>query len=167
MNSQVAIYDSQKKAFNAIKVLNKYRFPLNRVSLIGKAEIIDDNLHITNYDNLVTAPVLLGSGAGIVAGLLSGIGVFAVPGFGFLFGAGALIGTIAGFDLGLIGGGVMSLLMRIGISEESAVKYEEHLKKGMFMLVVHGTLEEIEKAEKILHTVGTHLEWGNNKQLAI
>ena len=162
MDAQVAIYDSQKKAINAIKSLHWSGFSLKKISLICKAEIIADDLHISNRDTAKNAPLLIGAGAGTIVGFLTGIGVFSIPGFGFLFGAGALIGLIAGFDLGLISGGITTVLMRLGIKEESVVKYEEHLNKGMFMIVVHGSMEEIKKAEKILNTEGTHLEWGNN-----
>ena len=37
------------------------------------------------------------------------------------------------------------------------VKYEEHIKEGRFLVIVKGPLEEIEQAEHILHTEGTHL----------
>jgi uncharacterized membrane protein len=167
MDSQVAVYDSQKKAMRAIMALNKSGFLLNQISLIGKAEIIMDDLHIKSYDSVKNIPVLIGSGAGVIAGLLTGIGVFAIPGFGFLYGAGALIGILAGFDVGIISGGIASVLIRLGINKDSVIEYEEHLNKGMFMLVIHGSLDEIKKAEKILHTDGAHLEWGNNKRITM
>ena len=167
MNSQVAIYDSQQKAISAVKALHHSGFPLKQISLVSKAVIIADDLHITSYDSVKNAPILVGVGAGAITGLLTGIGVFAIPGFGFLYGSGALIGLIAGFDIGLLSGGITSILVKLGINEESALKYEEHLEKGMTMLVVHGSIDEIKKAEKILHTQGTHLEWGNNKQMVL
>lgn len=159
MKSKVAIYDSHEKALSAVKLLSKARFPLNQVSIIGKAEIIDNDLHIQSLESIKNAPVLIGAGAGVITGLLTGIGVFSIPGFGFLYGAGALIGIIAGFDFGLIGGGLVSVLVRIGIDKESVVRYEEHLHEGKFMLVVNGTLDDIKKAEYELHTDGTHLEF--------
>lgn len=165
MDSQVAIYDSQQKAIKAIKALHKFGFPLNQISLVAKAEIIDDDLHMMSLDTVENAPVLIGTGAGSIAGLLTGIGLFLIPGFGFLYGAGALVGLIAGFDFGLIAGGITSILLRLGINEDLVVRYEEHLRLGMFMLVIHGSLEDIKKAEKILHTEGTHLEWSNVKKI--
>ncbi len=167
MDSQVAIYDSQQKAINAIKALHKSGFPINQISLISKAVIIANDLHIASNDSVKNAPMLLGVGAGVIAGLLTGIGVFAIPGFGFLYGAGALIGLIAGFDIGLLSGGITSILIKLGINEDSTLKYEEHLEKGMTMLVVHGSIDEIKIAEKILHTEDTHLEWGDTEKISI
>ncbi len=167
MKSKVAIYDTHEKALNAVRALDKSGFSLKQVSLIGKAVVVDGDLHIQSYDTVKNAPLLIGAGAGVVAGLLTGIGVFAIPGFGFLYGAGALIGAIAGFDIGLIGGGVTSILVRLGITKESVVKYEEKLNLGMFMVVVNGPLKDIKKAEKILHTEGTHLQLDTDKTLQL
>ena len=159
MESQIAIYDTHEKAVNAIKMLNQKDFPMENVSLLGKAEVIEDHIHIKSLDTIKKAPALVGMGAGTLIGLLSGIGVFAIPGFGFLYGAGALVGIIAGLDLGLVAGGFISLLTFTGIKEEEVVKCEEHLREGKFMVIVKGEKEQIEKAKNILHAEGNQLEF--------
>lgn len=159
MESKIAVYDTHEKAINAVKVLNEHDFPMDRVSLLGKAEIAEDNIHVKSLDTLKETPAIVGMGAGTILGLLSGIGVLTIPGFGFLYGAGALIGAIAGLDIGIIAGGLITLLTFIGIKKDSVVKVNEHLKTGKFIVVVKGTLSEIERAEHILHTEGTHLEF--------
>lgn len=158
MKSKIAIYETHKEAVDAVKMLYDHGFPMKNVSLIGTAEIIDDHIHVRTSDVMQKTPAVIGMGAGTVVGLLSGIGVFAIPGFGFLYGAGALVGAIAGFDLGFVAGGIISILSFLGIKEDEVVKYEEHLKEGKFMVALNGSEEEIEKAEHILHTEGTHLE---------
>jgi hypothetical protein len=158
MESQIAIYDTHEKAVNAIKELSQHDFSMDNVSLLGKAEVIEDHIHIKSLDTIKKTPALVGMGAGTLIGLLSGIGVFAIPGFGFLYGAGAFIGIIAGLDLGLVTGGFISLLAFTGIKEEEVVKCEEHLKEGKFMVIVKGSDEEIKRAKHILHTEGNHLE---------
>ena len=159
MKAQVAIYDTHEKALNAIKVLNDHNFPMKHVSLLGKAEIVDDHIHVKSLEGVKAAPALLGVGAGTVIGLLSGIGAFAIPGFGFLYGAGALIGIIGGFDIGLITGGVISLLTHVGFQKDEVVKLEKHLKESKFLVVVKGSVEEVEKAREILDADGSHLEF--------
>ncbi|RYM36089.1 hypothetical protein ERX46_03585 [Brumimicrobium glaciale] len=158
MKTHVAIYDSHEKAINATKVLNSKNFPMEHVSILGKAEITDDHIHIKQLDTTKNAPALIGSGAGVVIGLLTGIGIFTIPGFGFLYGAGALVGAFGGFEVGLVTGGIATLLATIGIKKDSVVKLHEHLNEGKFLVVVKGPLKEVEKAEHILHTEGTHLE---------
>jgi len=152
MEAKVAIYDTQKKALQAVKLLDKSGFPLKQVSLIGKAEVVDEDFQISSPKLVKGAPMVIGASAGVLTGLLTGLGVFAIPGFGFLYGAGAVIGIIAGFDIGIISGGIMSILVTLGIKKDAVVKYEEHLKNGKFMLVVNGSTMEIKKAEKMLHS---------------
>lgn len=157
MKSQIAIYDTHEKAVNAIKDLSEKGFPMDNVSLLGKAEVIEDHIHIKSLDTIKETPALVGMGAGTLIGLLSGIGVFTIPGFGFLYGAGALVGIIAGLDLGIVAGGFISLLTFIGIKEEKVIKCHEHLKAGKFIVIVNGSKEEIQRAKHILHTEGNHL----------
>ncbi len=161
MKSQVAVYDSHEKALQAIKVLSEHNFPMEKVSLMGKAEVIDDHIHVKSLEDVKDAPALLGAGAGTIVGLLTGVGAFAIPGFGFLYGAGAVLGAIGGFDLGIIAGGIGTLLATIGIKKDKVVKVHEHLKAGKFLVMVQGTSEDIKKAEQILHAHGTHLEMVN------
>lgn len=159
MKSKIAIYNTHDEAVDAVKVLNDQDFPMRNVSLLGTAEVVEDHIHVRSMDGIKKAPAVIGMGAGTVIGLLSGIGIFTIPGFGFLYGAGALVGAIAGLDLGIVTGGLISFLTFIGIKEDNIVRCQEHLKEGKFMVIVNGTMEEIEKAEHILHTEGTHLEF--------
>ncbi len=158
MNSTIGVYATHSAALKAIDVLAEANYPVNQLSLIGKTEIIDDQIHVKSSDGLVNTAIGVSVGIGSVLGVLTGVGVVAIPGFGFLLGIGAIIGGIAGFDLGLIGGEIIALLSMFGIKKEHAVKFHEHLKEGKFLVVAHGTQEEIEKAHEILNTHGEHLE---------
>lgn len=158
MKSQIAVYETHESAVEAIKLLSHKDFPMKIVSLLGRAEVIEDHIQVKSLDTVNKVPALVGMGAGTVVGLLSGIGVFAIPGFGFLYGAGALVGIIAGLDLGLIAGGLVSLFSYSGIKEEEVVKCEEHLKAGKFMVIVKGDQQAIDKAKNILHSGNAPLE---------
>ena len=158
MKSQIAVYKSHEKAINAIETLNKSNFPMKHVSLIGKAEVTENHIHIKSLKTEEELPVLLGTGVGTTVGLLTGLGVFTIPGFGFLYGAGAIIGIIGGFDLGLITGGITSILVTLGIKEDYIVKCNKHLDEGKYLVVVNGSSSEIERAKHILHSEGNHLE---------
>ncbi|MBL7892943.1 MAG: hypothetical protein JNL63_09960 [Bacteroidia bacterium] len=150
MKTSIAVFNSHQEAVSSIILLNENRFPLKKVSLMGKAEIIDDKIHVRSNEPLIETPVIAGSILGTTIGLLSGIGLFAIPGLGFLFGAGAVIGAICGFDLGLVTGGLGTLLLQMGIKNEYAVKYDEYVKDGKFLLMINGTNEEIEMAKRIM-----------------
>jgi len=158
MKSQVAIYENHELAIKALERLKDAEFPMEKTSLIGQAEIVDDHVHVKSLDDMRVKATGLGVVATSTLGLLTGIGIFAVPGLGFLYGAGALVGAIAGAEIGLVGSGLLSILTTIGFHSDYIVKYEQHIKEGRFLVIVNGTLEEIERAEHVLHTEGTHLE---------
>ncbi len=151
MESKIAIYASHQQALEAVNSLKEAGFPVNQVSLLGEAQVIDDHLYLKSLEPVKNLPLAVGTIAGIVTGILSGIGIFVIPGFGFLYGAGAIIGAIGGLDLGLIGGGLATILLHVGIKKDEVIKYEEHIKEGRFLVIARGTEKEITKAENILH----------------
>jgi hypothetical protein len=158
MKTTIGIYDSHKKAIDAIEVLQKSGYPVSQLSLIGKADLIDDHMHLTSNELLKDVPVSIGAVAGPVLGILTGIGIFAIPGLGFLFGAGALVGAIAGFDFGLVGGGIVTLIATLGIHKDYAIKYDEHLKANKFLVIAQGNETEVDKAKDILSSHGQQIE---------
>lgn len=159
MTTAVGVYDTHGQAVEAIMQLKKENFPVRQVSVIGQADVA--NPHSQADDDDFTAQAGKGVGIGILAGstlgVLTGIGVFAIPGLGFLFGAGALVGALAGLDLGLLGGGIVSALS-IGLKKEHYERYDQYLKDGKFLLFVHGSPKEIEHAKDILQRHGQHFE---------
>jgi hypothetical protein len=62
----------------------------------------------------------------------------------------ALIGAL---ESAVVVGGLSALaagLVSLGVPKESAVKYEAEIKTDKFVLVVHGSAEELERARAIL-----------------
>jgi hypothetical protein len=158
MNTTIGVYASHEKAIEAIEELQRAGYPVQQLSLLGKAEIIDDHMHVSRNKWIQDAPVSIGVILGPILGILTGVGIFAIPGFGFIFGAGAVIGAFAGFDLGLVGGGVVSLMVTLGIKKDIAIKYHEHLKEKRFLVIAHGNEEEVKKAKEILHGHKDYIE---------
>ena len=150
MKSSIAIYNSHDEAIHALNLLKNYKFSLEKVSIIGKAEIIDDKIHLSSNTPIIASPLIAGSAIGATLGLLVGISVISVPGLGFLFGAGAVVGALGGLDLGIIAGGIGSILVSLGIKEDYAIKYEEHIKSGKYLIFIDGSDEDIRKAKRIL-----------------
>lgn len=161
MNATIGIYDNHDLAVAAVVKLKEAGFPVSELSIIGLAEteVVDDKMHIMPKSPVKAAGLGAGTALGTTLGILTGIGVFAIPGVGFLYGAGALVGAIAGFDFGLIGGGIASALATgIGIEHEEAKKYHDFLVAGKFLVVVHGKDTDVNKAKDILGEHGTHDE---------
>jgi len=156
----IGVYEDHEKAFAAVKELTKQGFTDREISVIWNKEKYDE---LEKEDRKITAieSIELGTGVtvGTVLGLLTGIGIFTVPGFGFIYGAGAIVGAIAGADFGLIGGSLMGALSVSGVKEKHHhEKYDAHLKEGHYLLLIQGTKERVKKAKDILHTHAQHIE---------
>jgi uncharacterized membrane protein len=158
METKIGIYDSHRMALEAIEVLTNKGFPDKKLKLIGQADIVDDHIKVKSNEPLKNIGIAVGIVIGTILGLLSGMNYFPIPGFGFIFGTGALVGALIGFDLGLVAGGIVSLLITLFLQKDKIVKYREHLKEGKFLVFAEGTAEEIKKAKIILCGCGTNLE---------
>lgn len=158
MNSAIGIYENHDAAVEAVARLHEAGYPVSQLSIMGltNTEVVDNEMHITDKNPI--NPVGLGTGVavGTTVGLLTGVGLFTIPGLGILFGAGALVGAIAGFDFGLIGGGIASVLSSVGVKNEVAEKYNTLLKAGKYLVVANGTPEEVENAKKHIHNLTKH-----------
>jgi hypothetical protein len=158
MNSAIGTYDSHDLAVEAVQILKDSGYPVSHLSIMGllDTESVDEQMHIFPKNKLKLGGVEAGTALGTTLGILTGVGIFAIPGVGFLFGAGALIGAIAGFDIGLLGGGIVSALVSAGVTDENAKKYHADLVAGKYLVLAHGTDEEVNKAKELLLAHGTH-----------
>jgi hypothetical protein len=72
----------------------------------------------------------IGAAAGGTAGLLTGLGLMAIPGVGPVVAAGWLVATLAGAAAGGATGGALGALMQTGVSKDEAEVYAEGLRRG-------------------------------------
>jgi hypothetical protein len=161
MNATIGIYDNHDLAVQAVGKLKDSGYPVSQLSIVGiaEAEAIDEEMHVTPKNPLKAAGLGAGTLIGATLGILTGVGIFAIPGLGFLYGAGALVGAIAGVDFGLIGGGVASALTTIGVKDESVQKkYHDALAAGKYLVIAHGSMEEANQAKELLDGHGTHMD---------
>lgn len=87
-------------------------------------------------------------------GLLFGSAFFFIPGIGPVMVGGPSVAWIIGaLETAVVTGGLTALgggLASIGIPNDNILKYETVLKSDKFVLIVHGTVPEVEKAKDIL-----------------
>jgi len=87
-------------------------------------------------------------------GLLFGSAFFWVPGIGTMLVGGPLVSWIIGaLEEAVAVGGLSAIgagLYSIGIPKDSIVQYETTLKADKFLIVAHGTSDEVAKAKDIL-----------------
>jgi hypothetical protein len=152
MNATIGVFDNHDLAVEAVQKLKDANYPVSHITIMGKVlnEVIDDEMHIMPKSPLSAASLGTGMVIGTVVGLLTGAGLFHIPGLGFLYGAGAVVGAIAGFDFGLIGGGVASVLTTVGLKDSNAAKYHDALAQGKFLLVARGSKNDIDRARTLL-----------------
>jgi hypothetical protein len=81
-----------------------------------------------------------------------------VPGVGPVIVAGslasALLGGVEGALAGSALGGILSGLAAWGISKQHILKYEEVVKAGQYLVIAHGSAEDVKKAQAILAGTG-------------
>jgi uncharacterized membrane protein len=153
--SVIAIYDTHEQAELAVKALQESGIDMKTLSIAGKDTHTDEQ--VVGYYNVGDRMKRWGGiGAfwGGFWGLLFGSAFFAIPGLGPILVAGPLVGwIIAGLEGAAVVGGVSALgagLASIGIPKDSILKYEVALKTDKYLLVVHGTADQVLKAKDIL-----------------
>jgi uncharacterized membrane protein len=158
MKSVVGVYESHIQAIDAVKELKAAGYPVKNISLLGKAIVPEDHRFLKSNKIVEEAEVSVGVVTGAVLGVLTGVGIFAIPGLGFLYGAGALIGAIAGFDIGLVGGGLVAILTSVGIDEIHSHRYDQLISENKFIIIIQGNEGEITHARELLHTQSHHMD---------
>jgi uncharacterized membrane protein len=155
LNSVVAIYDTHEQAEQAIKELQQGGVDMKSLSIAAKDMHTDE--HVVGYYNAGDRMKYWGKiGAfwGGFWGLLFGSALFAIPGIGPILVAGPLVAWIvAGLEGAVVVGGVSALgagLISIGIPKDSVVNYETAVKTDKFLLVVHGTSDDVARAKNII-----------------
>jgi hypothetical protein len=104
-------------------------------------------------------------------GLLFGSALFIIPGIGPLLVAGPLVAAIVGaLEGAVVVGGLSAFgagLFSIGIPKDSIVNYELALKTDKYLLVVHGTASDVEKAKEIIQSTHPISVSHHSEQMAV
>jgi uncharacterized membrane protein len=151
----VGVYDTHKDAEEVIKELQTSGFDMKKLSIVGREYHSEE--HVVGYYNAGDRMKYwgkLGAFWGGFWGLLFGSAFFWVPGLGQILVAGPLVTYIvAALEEAVLVGGLSAVgagLYSIGIPKDSVVKYETALKANKFVVVAHGTAEEVKRAEEIM-----------------
>ncbi len=154
-NSVAGVYNTHTAAEAAVRELQKAGIDMKKLSVVGKDYHSEE--HVVGYYNAgdrMKAWGKIGAFWGGLWGMLFGAAFFFVPGIGPIAVAGPLVSWIVGaLEGAVVVGGVSAVgagLFGIGIPKDSVIKYETQIKADKFVLVCHGTTEEVEKARSIL-----------------
>ena len=167
-NAVTGIYPTHSEAEAAVKALQQSGFDMQKLSIVGKDSHTEE--HVIGYYNTSDRMQFWGKrGAfwGGFWGLLFGSGFFFIPGIGPLIVLGPLVGWIIGaLEGAVVVGGLSALgagLYSMGIPTNSVVEYETALKSDNFLVVAHGTEDEVAQAKPMLETtVAAHQRAGTS-----
>jgi len=160
-DSVVAVFGSNSDAEESVRELQRAGFDMKKLSIVGKDYHTEE--HVVGYYNTGDRMKYwgkLGAFWGGLWGLLFGAAFFWVPGLGQLVVGGPLVSWIVGaLEGATVFGGLSALgagLYSIGIPKDSVLKYETAIKSDKYLLVAHGSREEVEKARQILDSSSAH-----------
>jgi len=155
-NSVVAIYTLHTAAEAAIKELQQSGFDMKKLSIIGRDYHTDE--HVVGYYNIgdrMKAWGKTGAFWGGLWGFLFGSAFFSIPGLGPVLVAGPLVSWIVGaLEGAIVVGGLSAFgagLYSLGIPKDSILLYETALKSGKYVLIAHGSDEDITQAKEVLN----------------
>lgn len=158
-NSVVAVFGQNSAAEKAIKELKGGGFDIKKLAVVGRDyQTESDVVGFYNTGDRMKFWGKWGAFWGGLWGLLFGAAFLIIPGVGPVVAAGSVVSyIIASLEGAVVVGGVSALgagLFSIGIPKNSVLKYETSIKAGKFVLVAHGTAEEVAKARDMLKTSG-------------
>jgi len=138
-----ALYDNYDDASAAVAKLEAQGIPHGDISIVGSNEGDRHNGRVgtaatatDRTDTTESAATGAGTGAtvgtvlGGAAGLLTGLGLLAIPGVGPVVAAGWLVATLTGAGIGAAAGGLAGGLTGAGLSETDAHTYSEGVRRG-------------------------------------
>jgi len=147
----LAFYADEKRADETLRKAVDSDFPLDRVSILGKAQASGDDplgVYYPNTGERMKGWGKMGAFWGGLWGLLSGAaGMFLIPGFGPLIAAGpiveALVGALGGAGLAggaMAGAAAVSKLgvavHRMGVPEQDLHEVQALLEQGHYLLLL-------------------------------
>ncbi len=151
----VSVFNTHGEAESMIKEMQRSGFDMKKISIIGRDFQTAEN--VVGFYNLGDRAKFWGKqGAfwGGIWGLLFGSAFLVVPGFGPLLVGGSFVASlVVALEGAAVMGGISAIgaaLYSIGIPKNSILQYESELKAGKYVILVHGTAEDLKKANEVI-----------------
>lgn len=132
MKTVTGLFDDYSDASAAVSALEARGVPSNNISIVSNNT---EGRHANSDNNAAEgAGAGIGAAVGGAGGLLTGLGLMAIPGVGPVVAAGWLaataVGAVAGAVAGGTAGGIVGALASSGVPEEDAHVYAEGVRRG-------------------------------------
>jgi hypothetical protein len=151
-----ALYDTYDGAHSAVNALEAAGIPHSDISIVANNS---DNWLRDDRESNAAADAGTGAGVGAavggVGGLLTGLGVMAIPGVGPVVAAGWLVATAVGVAVGAAAGaatgGIIGSMTEAGIPENDAHVYAEGVRRGGSLVTARVPEAQASDAQAILN----------------
>ena len=153
--SNVYVFSNHFDAENAVRSLGLSGFDMKHLSVVGRGYHTEEHpLGFYTKGDRIRTWGKFGVFWGAIWGILFAPAVFVLPGLGMLAMAGPVVNVLVSALEGAVVVGGLSVLggamLELGIHQDKAIKYEMALKADQFLLMVHGSIDEIERAHNLL-----------------
>src|SRR5579872_881933 len=153
----VGTFDSHDRAEQVVRRLIDAGIPADHISILTQGLQVKEQVqgYVTTGD---VARDLAGVGAwtGGLFGLLAGAAFLWVPALGPLFILGPLASAAVGALEGGAVGGLLGAVMGKKMETDHIPKIQAALQGGKFVVVVHGSAQELETARRVMGENGGH-----------
>lgn len=154
-NTVIAVFTDHYMAETAVKKLTEGGFEMKKLSVVGQGYHSDEKVvGFYNAGDRVKFWGTRGAFWGGLWGLFFGGLFMTIPIVGHVVVLGYLATmAISAVENAVVVGGMSALgaaLYSIGIPKNSVIEYETALKADRFLVMAHGTAEEIDRAKAIL-----------------
>jgi hypothetical protein len=154
----IAVFADHQTAEIAVKKLTGAGFEIKNLSIVGKGFHSEEKaIGFYNVGDRVKFWGVRGAFWGGLWGLFFGGLFMTIPVVGHVVVLGALAAMVIGaVENAVVVGGLSALgaaLFSIGVPKDSVIQYEAAVKADSFLVMAHGTTEEMARAKAILGTV--------------
>jgi uncharacterized membrane protein len=148
----VAVYTSEEELTRAVKHLEREHYDMSSISVLGKG--MSEERHVIGFDTPEKRTARWAKWGGLW-GWVFGALLF-VPGVGHVAIGGYLLFVLMTTGVGAASGALGGALSSVGIPKEGIPVYEADLRADRFLVIAHGTPEQVETARTLLDQTDHH-----------
>jgi hypothetical protein len=142
------LYDTHVDAITVVRELQRAGVPANDISILTR----------DHRASAAATGAEIGAAVGGLAGLLTGVGLIAIPGIGPVLAGGWLAATAAGVVAGGWMGGALGVLSEAGVTNEDAHAFAECLRRGATLVTARVPESDRSRFESILNRSAINVE---------
>jgi hypothetical protein len=151
----VKTFSTREAAGQAMDRLVLAGFPIAQVLLFGDGEVHGAAVEaeygtVTGTAAGLKKGIVLGNLTGGATGLLLGAGLMALPGVGQLVLSSAIAFVLLSGGVCTAAGGLVGAMIGLGFTSEQAKGYNQQIADGKVLLMVEGTIAELDRARWLL-----------------